>query len=140
MNWVRWTVGQTWTNFLNTASLPDYLDFIGPVGVTFARQAQIRYTVATNNGNWAVSLENPETTLTPFGGGPRIDADDSSVPNVVVRRNLSGNWGSFSVAALIRELKIDAGGLDDSKVGGAIGLAGKFNIRTSRIPIRIPRH
>lgn len=125
VSWDRWTVGQTWTNFFNTSTLPDYLDFIGPVGVIFARQAQIRYTLPTENGSWAFSLENPETTLTPFGGGLRIDADDSTFPDLVARRNWTGNWGNFSASALVRELKINAGGLDDSATGGAVGLAGK---------------
>ena len=126
VGWGRWTVGQTWTNFFNTTALPDYLDFIGPVGVTFARQAQVRYTVPTANGSWSFSLENPETTLTPYGGGPRIDADDSSVPDLVVRRNWTGDWGNISAAGLVRELKINEMGRDDSEVGGAISVAGKF--------------
>lgn len=128
VSWDRWTMGQTWTNFLNTTTLPDYLDFIGPVGTTFARQAQIRYTAPTANGNWSISFENPETTLTPFGGGPRIDADDSTVPDIVVRRNWTGSWGNFSIAALIRELKINEMGLDDSTVGAGLGMAGKFTV------------
>ncbi len=128
LSWDRWTVGQTWTNFLNTSTLPEYLDFVGPVGVTFGRQAQIRYTMPTRDGDWAVSLESPETTLTPFGGGSRIDADDSVFPDLVVRRNWRGDWGNLSIAALIRELKIDQGGGDDSRTGGAIGLAGKFSL------------
>ncbi len=128
INWDRWTFGQTWTNFFNVSALPDYLDFIGPVGVTFARQAQIRYTVPTTNGDWAFSLENPETTLTPFGGGPRIDADDGRVPDVVARRNWTGDWGSFSVAALMRQLRISRAGVDDSTFGGAVGLAGRHRL------------
>lgn len=126
LSWDHWTVGQTWTNFLNTSTLPDYLDFIGPVGTTFARQAQIRYTAPTANGDWSISLENPETTLTPFGGGPRIDADDGAFPDVVVRRNWAGDWGNLSAAALVRELKINEAELDDSQVGAAISVAGKF--------------
>ena len=126
LGWGRWTVGQTWTTFFNTSTLPEYLDFVGPVGVTFGRQAQIRYTVPTEKGSWAFSLENPETTLTPFGGGPRIDADDSSFPDVVMRRNWSGDWGNVSVAALVRELKVQQAGLDDAETGAAIGVAGKF--------------
>ena len=128
VSWDRWTFGQTWTNFFNTSVLPDYLDFVGPVGVTFGRQAQIRYTAPTADGNWSVSLENPLTTLTPYGGGPRIDADDSSVPDLVVRRNWTGGWGNFSIAALVRELKIDAMEIEDSELGGAISLAGKFTL------------
>jgi hypothetical protein len=34
----RWTVGQTWSSFGDTASVPDYLDDLGPVGVANARQ------------------------------------------------------------------------------------------------------
>ena len=120
LSWDGWTVGQTWSNFFNVSALPDYLDFIGPVGVTFIRQAQIRYTRPAGNGDWAISLENPETTLTPYGGGSRIDADDSSFPDVVVRRNWSGDWGNFSVAALARELKIDQQGIDNAEIGGGV--------------------
>lgn len=122
----RWTVGQTWTNFFNTASLPEYLDFLGPVGVAFARQVQVRYTLPTENGSWLFSLENPETTLTPYTGGARIDADDSLFPDVIVRRNWKSKWSNMSVAVMLRELKIQENGFDDSTVGGAIGLAGKF--------------
>jgi hypothetical protein len=128
IGWGRWTVGQTWTNFFNTTVLPDYLDFIGPVGVTFGRQSQIRYTAPTANGTWSLSLENPETTLTPYGGGPRIDADDGSVPDLVVRRNWTGGWGNLSVAALVRELKIDRADIEDSTLGGAISIAGRFTL------------
>ncbi len=128
INWGRWTVGQTWTNFFNVASLPDYLDFIGPVGTTFARQAQIRYTAPAANGDWALSLENPETTLTPFGGGPRIDADDSRYPDVVLRRNWSGDWGLLSVSALVRELRVGSSGFEDATLGGAIGVAGRHRL------------
>lgn len=126
IGWGRWIVGQTWTNFQNVSALPQYLDFVGPVGVAFGRQAQIRYTMPARNGDFAVSFENPETTLTPFGGGSRIDADDSAVPDLVVRRNWRGDWGNFSVAALIRQLKIDQAQFVDTETGVAIGLAGKI--------------
>jgi hypothetical protein len=124
----RWTVGQTWSSFGDTASVPDYLDDLGPVGVANARQPQIRYTLPTENGSWLFALENPATTLTPFGDGPRIDADDSAFPDVIVRRDWTGNWGRISVAGLLRELKIDMAGFDDSAFGSAIALAGKFMI------------
>jgi len=99
--------------------------------VTFARQAQIRYTAPAKMGEWTISLENPETTLTPFGGGPRIDADDSSYPDLVVRRDWKGSWGSLSVAALMRELKIDEADIRDSQTGAAISLAGMFLVSGS---------
>lgn len=128
MNMGRWIVGQTWSSFGDTASVPEYLDDLGPVGVANARQAQIRYTLPTENGSWVFALENPETTLTPFGGGSRIDTGDSVFPDVIVRRNWTGNWGTISAAALLRELKIDVAAFDDAEFGSAIALAGKFRI------------
>ena len=128
INWGRWTVGQTWTNFFNVGTLPEYLDFIGPVGTTFARQAQVRYTAPASDGDWAFSLENPETTLTPFGGGPRIDADDGRFPDLVVRRNWTGDWGRLSAAALVRELRIGRDGIEDAALGGAISIAGQHRL------------
>ena len=124
----RWTLGQTWTTFGDTTSVPEYLDDLGPVGVANARQAQIRYTLPTDNGSWMFALENPETTLTPFGGGSRIAADDSGFPDVIVRRNWTGSWGAFNVAGLLRELKIDSGGFDDTVLGGGIALSGKYKV------------
>jgi hypothetical protein len=37
-------VGQTWTTFSDPAVYPEPVDFGGPAGVVFARQAQIRWT------------------------------------------------------------------------------------------------
>jgi hypothetical protein len=36
--------GQTWTNFMNPAALPETVDFGGAVGQIFDRQAQVRWT------------------------------------------------------------------------------------------------
>ncbi|KTF07689.1 porin [marine sediment metagenome] len=67
-------MGQTWTTFMDVGSLPESLDFIGTTdGITFARQVMVRYT----NGGLQLALENPESTITPFGGGSRITSDDS---------------------------------------------------------------
>jgi hypothetical protein len=59
MYWNNWMAGQTWSNFMDAAALPEAVDFVGPTdGVIFVRQAQVRYT----QGGFSVALENPETT------------------------------------------------------------------------------
>lgn len=79
VSYKNWTVGQTWSNFMDLQSLPDTLDFVGnPDAAIFIRQAQIRYT----SGNFSVALENPESTITPFGGGARITTDDNATPDL----------------------------------------------------------
>ena len=66
--------GQTWTNFMYVPSLPETVDFGGPVGQIFDRQAQIRWTQPFSaagshaGGRWSVALENPESVVTLPGG------------------------------------------------------------------------
>jgi hypothetical protein len=122
----KWLFGQTWMTFFNVGALPENLDFVGPAESTiFGRQAMIRYTM----GNWQFAAENPETTVTPNGGG-RVVADDNLMPDLVARYNLSGDWGNFTVAGIYRELACDGciAGVDDSTDGYGISLSGKFKI------------
>ncbi len=121
----KWLVGQTWQTFFNVGALPENLDFVGPAEASlFGRQPMIRYT----SGAIQFALENPETTITPYGGGGRIVSDDNQVPDVVLRYNLKGSWGSFTAAGMVRQLSYDnsAAGIDDSTSGYGISLSGKF--------------
>jgi hypothetical protein len=101
VTWNQWTVGQTWSNFMDVAALTDAVDFVGPTdGTVFSRQPQVRYT----NGPWTFSLENPETTITPFNGGARISSDDASVPDLIGRYTYKAPWGHLSGAVMVRDL------------------------------------
>ena len=66
-------VGQNWTNFMSLHSYPETLDFFGPTGMPFIRQAQIRYTF-TPRQDTAISFsaENPESDGRT-AAGPRLD-------------------------------------------------------------------
>lgn len=120
MYWNNWLAGQTWSNFMDAASIPEAVDFVGPTdGVLFVRQAQVRYT----RGGLSVALENPETTLV---GAP--NSDRGPVPDLTVRYGWKGDWGTFGVAGLLRQLKVDnqATGADASKMAGGLTLGGKW--------------
>jgi len=121
----KWLFGQEWSNFMELGALPETTDFIGPTeGMVFVRQAQVRYT----NGPWSVSVENPETTLLPNGGGARIVTDQNSMPDFTARYRHTGDWGFVSVAGLGRQLKIEtpAGGSSDA-FGYGLSLTSKIN-------------
>ncbi len=124
----KWLAGQTWSNFQDVAALPDSVDFIGPTeGTVFVRQAQVRYT----SGPWSFSIENPETTITPFlNAGARISSDDNTAPDVTARWMKKGDWGHFTVAGLLRQFSYEnpATGIDDDATGGAVSVSGKFNL------------
>jgi hypothetical protein len=119
----KWLFGQTWMTFFNVGALPENLDFVGPAESTvFGRQMMIRYT----SGPWQFALENPETTVTPYGGG-RVVTDDNNVPDVVLRYNMKGDWGSFTAAGIVRQLSYNNNvDIDDTTSGYAISLSGKF--------------
>lgn len=119
----KWLFGQTWSTFQNVSALPEMLDFIGPTdGTVFVRQAQVRYT----RGPWQFSMENPETT---YGASPTA-SDDGLIPDLVARYNLTGDWGSLSIAGIYRDLTVETqNGLDydeESTAGYGVSVAGKF--------------
>lgn len=125
--WGNWLAGQTWSNFQDAAALPDAVEFIGPTeGTVFVRQAQVRYT----KGPWSVSLENPETLVTPLlGGAGRISSDDNNVPDLTVRYLHKADWGHITVAGLARQLRYQTpSGIEASGSGYGISVSGKYII------------
>lgn len=127
VSWNNWLAGQTWSNFQDTGSLPDTVDFLGvSAGTVFVRQSQLRYT----NGPWSLSLENPRTIATPFGSSGRFTSNDGQLPDMTVRYLHKADWGHFSVAGLVRQLAVEDTGLgvDDRTIGGGVSVSGKYNI------------
>lgn len=122
-----WTLGQTWSTYMDTAVLPDSLDFIGNTdGAVFVRQAQLRYAA----GPFLFALENPQTTATPNAGGTRVTTDDNSLPDLVARYNHSAAWGSLSAAMLARQLAYEDAtkAINDRIVGWGVGLNAKVSL------------
>ncbi|WP_222868094.1 DcaP family trimeric outer membrane transporter [Saccharophagus sp. K07] len=127
----NWLFGQSWTTFQNVAALPEVLDFIGPTdGTVFVRQAQVRYTL----GPWQFSLENPETSIN------QTDIDDDALPDIVARYNWAADWGSLSVAGILRDLRYDGtsegNGFDDNVTGYGVSVAGKIPLGSNGNDIR----
>jgi hypothetical protein len=123
----NWLFGQTWSNFMDVTALPEAVDLVGPTeGTVFVRQPMVRYT----HGNWSFSLENPETTITPFRGGARIQTDDNSLPDFTARYRWAQPWGYLSAGLLVRQLAyetVGTGAIDDSSIATAASFSGRFN-------------
>ena len=148
VQWGNWLVGQTWSNFMDVATLPEAVDFIGTTdGTTFVRQPQLRFT----KGGFSLSLENPETSITttyldtratPTRQLGNVTADDSGWPDITARYAYKGSWGHVALGGLLRELKYQApatsavaasftpafAAVDESTWTGSVSLSGKFNI------------
>ena len=123
--------GQTWTNFMYVPSLPETLDFGGPVGQIFDRQAQLRWTQSFDGGSllaggqWSVALENPESVVI-VPGGANFRADDDHVPDVTGQVVFNTSRGKLAVSGVLRQIRADATApaVVDQRVGGALSVAG----------------
>lgn len=106
-SWNNWLFGQTWSNFMDVAALPDSVDFIGATdGTVFVREPMVKYT----SGPWSIAVENPQTTVTPFRGGARINSDDGNLPDINVRYRYAQPWGHVTAGAMLRQLKYQSRG------------------------------
>lgn len=125
VSWNKWLAGQTWSNFQDVAALPEAVDFVGVTeGTTFVRQAQIRYT----SGPFSIALENPHTTVATIANAARNTAGGSDgLPDLTARYVMKGDWGHFSAAGLLRQLKSG----DETETGAAVSLSGRFNLGAS---------
>ena len=123
----NWLFGQAWSTFQNVGALPDSLDFIGTTpGTVFDRQPMIRYT----KGGLQIAVENPETEVTSPTGGRVLPGDDN-IPDIVARYNFTGDWGGFTAAGIVRNLRItdnDFGTGSDSALGYGLSLSGKLKV------------
>jgi hypothetical protein len=116
-------VGQTWTTFQNDIGSADTLDFDGPTGVAFSRQAQVRYTQSFGKWQIALSAENPQTltvtnpgaaTFIPTGTGFGASYGNGGVvsarvPDFIGRLEYSDDWGALQGSVLTHNERIDTG-------------------------------
>ncbi len=120
--------GQTWTNFMPIESYPTTVDFNGPAGLPFIRQAQIRYTYPLSDGlTISASVENSEfsgrnaagtvseSTGTAVNG---IRAGLDQLPDFTAALRYKSGYGFLKVAGVARKLGSPNGAGDDSFAWG----------------------
>ena len=138
--------GQTWTNFMNVDDDPETLDFQGPAGQLFARQAQVRYTQAFGKFTLSGSIENPEGDIiatngaTSSGAIPQNPNDAvhniNRMPDITAHAVYTDAWGHISGQIIGRYFETDNGGGDSglprkessSAFGGGGAVSGTLNI------------
>jgi hypothetical protein len=119
-------IGQEWSTFIDLAAYPETIDFGGPAGSLFIRQAMIRYTQPFEGGSVQFALENPENTFqyrdAATGEDVSINGGQNIFPDVIARVNIDPGYGHYSAVGMLRQLSIDTGGFDDSELGYAFSL------------------
>lgn len=129
-NYGGWTLGKTYTNFVNMSAYPEINDANGPVGIHAVRQMLLRYRQTLGFAEVAVSLEHGESTFVSTAGS-RFQVNDDQLPDLVTRISFIENRGQLSVAAMARQLHTDdrsLTGSNDKNWGGAVSVAGRVFI------------
>lgn len=118
-------IGQEWTLFRNHKSNPESIDSLGAAdGMIFGRQPQIRFS----GRNFAISLENSETTVLTNGGGSVVTSGDTVLPDLHMKWTAKSKAVNFSIAGVARILSSEQTGTDGEDIGTGISLAGRFNL------------
>lgn len=130
-----WLAGQSWSTFMDLDATPEVVDFNGPIGGTFIRQPQLRYTYATPNyGNFTAALENSVSyVLDPTGSAST--AGFAKSPDLIVRWDKAFTQGSLSLRAVSHEHRVDGSMqlgagvsrvVDESRRGYGVSLSGVY--------------
>src|SRR6266705_1391490 len=120
--------GQYWTNFFDENAYAETVEFGGPVGEIFIRQAQMRWTQPFAAGEWSASMENPES-LFAVSGAPLIAgsatplrSDRDRYPDIIGRLKWKNPLGTFNAALMARNIRIDSATAADAKWGEGVSL------------------
>lgn len=126
-----WTLGKTFTNFVNLSAYPEVNDANGPIANHLLRQMLLRYRQSVGYSELSLSLEHGESTFVSTAAN-RFQVNDGQLPDIVAKISLTKNWGQLSIAAMARQIHADRrmiNGSNDRDWGGAISVAGRIFIQ-----------
>lgn len=96
------TIGKTWSTFMDLGALPNTIDFEGPGGASASRSILIRYSKKFGNSfSASIGCESPEASITnPFGS----DNTKEYVPDFIGRFRVKNPWGHLQFAGVFRDI------------------------------------
>ena len=131
------SAGQYWSNFMPIESYPGTIDFNGPAGLPFIRQAQLRYTGSIDdNLSFSVSLENSELSARDVngvvigegsGGLSSFNAGIDKAPDFTAAVTYRDDWGLVKLAGLGRLLG-SPNNQGDSEIGYGVNFSGNAKL------------
>jgi hypothetical protein len=120
--------GQTWSTFQDIAARPLTLDFEGPDGEVFVRQAMLRWTQPLSaTTHWALALENPTPQLAvPDDLEGVVQA---SMPDLATNLRFTSPSGHVQLSGLLRQIRFDGQGASDDVSTMGWGVNAAFRVR-----------
>ncbi len=124
-SWGPILAGQTNTVFMDADSLPNAIEYWGPIGMVFLRNPQVRFTHKWGRNSLAIAIEKPSNDIDP-GQLREIDPalasaiqGDQKIPDFTAHYRYDGSWGHFQLAGILRRVGYDSAGTVDNKPKGS---------------------
>jgi len=117
--------GQTFSTFEDQDTIPDAIDFFGPIGAKQVFQGQLRYTAQLGDTlSLDAAVENPEQSNVTSGGTSNVGVVDRH-PDYAAALRYRDSWGAAHLAAVLRNFSYDDGrGAADRTWGYGVRLGG----------------
>lgn len=126
---LRFTVGQTASNFIDLDSSGETVDYGGILGVSF-RHALVKYALPFDKKTTlSLSAERPTTDYTD-NTGALLANSSASMPDLTFQLRHTAGFGYVALRGVLRDLKIRdftrEGQPSFRKTGWGLGISGKF--------------
>lgn len=117
--------GQTNSVFMDPDVFPNVIDYWGPPGMVFYRNAQIRWTpYRTDNSHFAIAVERPGNDV-DAGQIREVDPElganvrsDEKFPDLTAHFYTNGSWGHVQLAGIVRYVGFDSPGAPQNEPKG----------------------
>ncbi|MDR3671418.1 MAG: DcaP family trimeric outer membrane transporter [Holophaga sp.] len=146
----NWTVGYTWSNWLDLDANPETVDMNGPVGQACngsSRFTQVRYRVPmTQRSSLAFSVEQNRMGWSKFPSDvvrptdtPATTLPDARYPTPTAAYTFADDWGHLALRAMGQNYGVyapgtaSAAGFRSSRWGGGVQLSGTVKLGQDKL-------
>lgn len=110
--WKGLRAGQTWSPFMDPDVFPDSIEYWGPNGMVFFRNAQLAYSpYKKGDSDVTIALERPGASADTSTIGERIDLENVvprfPAPDVSADGKWAWSWGYLRLAGILRYMRWD---------------------------------
>lgn len=125
-SWGPILAGQTNTLFMDGDLFPNVIDYWGPAGMVFIRNAQLRFTFLNSGGLFgAIAIEQPGDDIDP-GSIRLIDPElatnlrpNEELPDLTAQFRYGGDWGHVQLSGVVRKIGFDTAGTPGNEPTGS---------------------
>jgi hypothetical protein len=134
MEWQKFGVGWTWSQFCDFDIFPTMLEYWGPNGMSLCKNVMIRYSPLQGDNQLSIALERPGASADQGIYRDRIELADVapkfSLPDLTAVYKMTRGWGYVRLAGVVRRIKWEDQGTDAYDLSGeAVGWG--FNLSSN---------